>query len=56
MELDIEKYSKLPFEKEVLMGELEFEIVKIKETVLPLPSQPKFKTKILEVYLKEKGG
>lgn len=52
-ELDIEKYSHLPWEKEVIVSNTEFKIIKITETITPLPDNPKYKTKILNVFLEE---
>lgn len=51
-ELDIERYSKFAFEKEVVVNNTEFKIIKIEESIKPIPNT-KYKTKILKVYLEE---
>lgn len=55
-ELDIEKYSKFAFEKEVLVYEKEMKIIKIEEIVTSVPGRPGLKTNTLKIYMEEIGG
>ena len=53
-ELDIEKYSHLSWEKEVVLSNTEFKIIEITEKTTPVPNT-KYKTKVLNVFLEEIG-